>query len=82
MLPPNSIKKLSDRFGDYEILVRCTHCDHTRTITPHALARIFEWEAEIERIKQRFRCSKCEKRHVELTFHWSRRPRGIPKNPH
>jgi hypothetical protein len=81
MLPPHSIQRLNDHFGDYVISVECRKCKHTRDMTPHALARIFGWEAEIRQISIRFRCSKCHAKNVDVKIGFRRRPRRWNKNP-
>ena len=55
------IERLSDEFGQYEILLRCA-CGHERRCKPAVLARIAGWDARFEAIVARMRCSKCGKR--------------------
>lgn len=35
------ITKLSDRFADYTLRIRCKKCQHERTTDPHALANAY-----------------------------------------
>jgi hypothetical protein len=44
---PVPIKKLSDRFEDYVLKVRCRKCGHERTTEPHVLARLLGWETPL-----------------------------------
>jgi hypothetical protein len=50
--------KLSDEFGQYTILLRCD-CGHTRRCYPQTLAAISGWEAKLDDLVRRMRCSKC-----------------------
>lgn len=81
MLPPGAIRHLNDYFGDYVLGVTCRKCGHVREISPHALARIFGWEAEIQKIAHRFRCSKCHAKTVDVQAGFNRKPRRWNKNP-
>jgi len=81
MLPPSSIVRLSDHFGNYVIEVRCRKCQHLRQIDPHALAKVFGWHAELAHLTGRFRCSKCQARHCDVQVGFARRPRRWSKNP-
>lgn len=56
------IHRLSDRFGEYVIHVRCRKCGHSRTINPRALAQIAGWNAELREVSERLRCSVCQAR--------------------
>jgi hypothetical protein len=75
MLPASSIKKLNDHFGQYSVHVQCRRCKHGRDIQPAALARIFGWEAELQKIIPRMRCSRCDKKDIEVTIGFDRKPR-------
>jgi hypothetical protein len=81
MLPPSSIRKLSDHFGSYLIEVRCRRCQHERQIDPQALARVFGWDAELARVTPRLRCSRCQARDAEVQVAFVRRPRRWTPNP-
>jgi hypothetical protein len=59
---PAPITKLSDRFADYILRIRCKKCGHERTADPHALAKLLGWETPIASIAQKMRCSKCNNR--------------------
>lgn len=50
------IERLSDEFGQYEILLTCA-CGHTRRCHPRTLATIAGWEAKLEDIVRRMRCT-------------------------
>lgn len=42
---PTPITKLSDRFADYALHIRCKKCGHERATGPHALAKLLGWDA-------------------------------------
>lgn len=73
---PAPIKKLSDRFADYILRIRCKKCGHERTTDPHALAKLLGWETPLTTVAARLRCSKCNVRgECELTAVSRARPR-------
>jgi hypothetical protein len=75
---PAPIKKLSDRFADYDLSIKCKKCGHVRVTDPHALAKILGWEATLETVAARLRCSRCHSRgQSELSAQPQRRPRGV-----
>jgi hypothetical protein len=75
---PAPTKKLRDRFADYDHSIKCRKCGHVRVTEPHALAKILGWEATIESVAPRLRCSKCHARgQCELTAQAQRRPRRV-----
>jgi DNA-directed RNA polymerase subunit RPC12/RpoP len=82
MFAPRVVKKLSDQFGDYTLIVRCTKCTHRRVMDPQALARLVGWDTPVEKFATRLRCSNCGSTGPELLREPIRRPRGVPKNPH
>lgn len=64
MMPPRPalhIVKLSDNGGQYVIRLTCT-CGHSRNARPETLAAFSGWDAELDRVVSRMRCSKCGKR--------------------
>jgi hypothetical protein len=82
MRRPLDISKLSDRFGDYVLVITCRRCKHARRTHPHALAKILGWETTLSDVAARLRCSGCNAKDCELVTESIPRPRGIPKNPH
>ena len=69
------IDKLNDAFGQYLIYLRCA-CGHIRRCHPHTLAAFAGWEARLEDVVRRLRCSKCgEKRCTARTVPMTA-PRG------
>jgi hypothetical protein len=67
MMPPKpelQIIKLSDEFGQYQILITCD-CGHTRRCYPRTLAAIAGWDANLNDVIKRLRCSKCGERKCE-----------------
>jgi hypothetical protein len=69
------IQKLSDEFGQYEILLACK-CGHTRRVYPPTLAAIAGWEARLVDVAKRLRCSKCDKRECAVKTVPRVAPRG------
>ena len=64
MIPPRQtpkIERLSDNFGQYVITLVCS-CGHTRRASPRTLAEIAGWDAKLEEVVKRMRCSRCGKR--------------------
>jgi hypothetical protein len=58
---PPHIEKLSDEFGQYLIVLSCA-CGHVRQAYPQTLAAISGWEAKLEDVVRRMRCTKCGER--------------------
>jgi hypothetical protein len=56
------IDKLSDEFGQYHLILRCEACGHERRTLPQALANLCGWDARLENVTARLRCSKCGER--------------------
>jgi hypothetical protein len=74
---PAPITKLSDRFADYILRIRCKKCGHERTTDPHALAKLLGWETPLTTVAARLSCSKCNVRgECELTAMNQAKPRG------
>jgi hypothetical protein len=74
---PAPITKLSDRFADYTLRIRCRKCGHERHTEPHALAKLLGWETPLTTVALRLRCSRCQVRgECELTAQNQPKPRG------
>jgi hypothetical protein len=56
--PPLTIIKLSDNFGQYVLTLKC-ECGHTRTAQPKTPAALAGWEATLDEVVKRLRCSRC-----------------------
>ena len=56
------VEKLSDEFGQYDLVLTCAACGHERKIVPKSLANIAGWDAKLEDLTRRLRCSKCGER--------------------
>lgn len=82
MRRPLQISKLSDRFGDYVLIMTCRKCKHSRRSAPHSIARLLGWDAPLRVVAARLRCSNCGAKDCEITTESVPRPRGVPKNPH
>lgn len=63
--PPLTVRKLSDHFGQYILLIECV-CGHVRTARPETLARFASWDAELAAVARRLRCSKCGARQCSV----------------
>lgn len=53
-----TITTLSDEFGQYTLFLECP-CGHTRRCSPHTLAAFAGWDAKLDAVVRRLRCSKC-----------------------
>jgi hypothetical protein len=58
------IKLLRDEFGQYELQLKCESCLHERQASPHTLAKLCGWDARLEDVVRRMRCSICGKNKV------------------
>jgi hypothetical protein len=56
------IKKLSDEFGQYTLILKCGSCLRERHCTPHLLAKLCGWDTKLEDVARRMRCSVCGKK--------------------
>lgn len=56
---PLTVTKLSDYGGQYILLLKCSHCSHFREAQPAVFARFVGWEATLESVLGRLRCSRC-----------------------
>jgi hypothetical protein len=56
--PPLTVLKLSDHFGQYVLTVKCA-CGHTLTAQPKTLAALAGWDALLDAVVKRMRCSRC-----------------------
>ena len=70
------VDKLSDEFGQYELILKCGACGHERRTLPRALANVAGWEAKLEDVTRRLRCSKCGERECAARALPSSPPRG------
>jgi hypothetical protein len=69
MMPPRApltIVKLSDHFGQYVLTLKC-ECGHTRIAQPQTLAAITGWDALLNEVLKRLRCSHCGARKCSAT---------------
>jgi hypothetical protein len=75
------ILKLSDEFGQYTLVLKCSACNHERHAQPHALARLCGWDARIDAVTRRLRCSKCGKKQCAWRAYPPSKPRGHSSLP-
>jgi hypothetical protein len=70
------IKLLRDEFGQYELYLKCESCLHERRTTPHMLAKLCGWDARLEDVVRRMRCSICGKKNCTARAVTLVTPRG------
>jgi hypothetical protein len=75
------IDKLSDEFGQYTLVLKCTACGHERTSEPRTLGRLCGWDARLEDVAKRLRCSKCGMKKCALRAFPPQKPRGYTSLP-
>jgi ribosomal protein S27E len=75
------IDKLSDGFGQYMLMLKCLECGHERTTEPLTLGRLCGWDARLEDVAKRMRCSKCGKKQCSLRAILPAKPRGYSALP-
>lgn len=74
---PAPITRLSDRFAEHGLLIRCKICGLEKVTEPHALAKLLGWETPLTTVALRLRCSKCNVRgKCELTVMNQAKPRS------
>lgn len=78
-LPLSPKARLADH-RDAHVELRCQGCGHFRDMRVEALARLVGWETVLAKHLQRFRCSGCGARRVEIAFGYDHRPRGWLKH--
>jgi DNA-directed RNA polymerase subunit M/transcription elongation factor TFIIS len=75
------VDKLSDEFGQYTLVLTCGKCGHERTAQPHTLGRLCGWDAKLEEVVRRLRCSKCGAKQCAWRAFPPRKPRGYTSLP-
>jgi hypothetical protein len=70
------INKLSDEFGQYTLVLKCSKCGHERTAEPHTLGRLCGWDAKLTDVEKKMRCSKCGEKKCSLRAVPPTKPRG------
>jgi ribosomal protein S27AE len=78
-LPLGPSTRLSDH-PDALVELRCGACGHERDVRVDALARVAGWNAPLAQRLERFRCSRCGARRVEIRFGYENKPRGWVKH--
>jgi hypothetical protein len=73
--------KLSDEFGQYTLVLTCGACGHERHAQPNTLARLCGWDARIDEVTRRLRCSKCGKKQCAWRAYSPSKPRGHSSLP-
>ena len=80
-MPPFRIDRLSDEFGQYTLICTCAACRHERVASPQTLARLCGWDARLEDVAKRLRCSKCGRKQCTARAVPPRKPRGYSSLP-
>jgi hypothetical protein len=75
------IEKLSDEFGQYTLVLKCGACGHERTAEPHTLGRLCGWDARLDDVAKRMRCSKCGAKKCTFRAFPPTKPRGYTSLP-
>jgi hypothetical protein len=75
------VDRLSDEFGQYTLVLKCSQCGHERKAEPLTLSRLCGWDARLEDIAKRMRCSKCSKKRCTLRAFAPKKPRGYASLP-
>jgi hypothetical protein len=75
------VDKLSDEFGQYQLVLTCGACRHERVASPRTLARLCGWDARLDDVARRLRCSKCGKRQCAARAVPPRKPRHYTSLP-
>jgi len=75
------VEKLSDEFGQYTLVLKCAACGHERTAEPRTLAALCGWDATLEEVGKRMRCSKCGEKKCTLRAFPPQKPRGYTSLP-
>jgi len=69
------IEKLSDGFGQYLIFLKCS-CGHIRRCNPSTLAAFAGWDARLDDVVRRLRCTKCHQKNCTARTVPQQKPRG------
>jgi hypothetical protein len=73
-----NVSRLSDEFGQYLLYLKCSECAHERQTYPNLLAHLCGWDATLQTVEKRLRCSKCGKKRCHIRAVQLQKPRGIP----
>jgi hypothetical protein len=72
------VDRLSDEFGQYLLVIRCSVCEHERSTYPNLLAHICGWDTTLHGVEKRLRCSKCGQKNCHIRAVPIQKPRGTP----
>jgi hypothetical protein len=72
-----NVTRLSDEFGQYLLYLKCSACAHERQTYPNLLAHLCGWDAPLQSVEKRLRCSKCGKKRCQIRAVPLQKPRGI-----
>jgi ribosomal protein S27E len=71
------VVRLSDEFGQYQLRLKCRSCGHERVAFPNTFANLYGWDAKLEDLVARLRCSKCGRRNCVAHVMALQKPRGL-----
>jgi translation initiation factor 2 beta subunit (eIF-2beta)/eIF-5 len=80
-MPPFRVEKLSDEFGQYTLILTCSACGYERATTPKILGQLCGWDARLDEVAKRLRCSKCGKKQCTVRAVSAQKPRGYTSLP-
>ena len=80
-LPPDTISRLDDHFGQYLICVQCPACGNRAEVSPATLAPRYGWRRAFREIVPNFRCSYCRHKPCRVEIAFESKPRGWKSNP-
>jgi rRNA maturation protein Nop10 len=75
------VERLSDEFGQYTLALTCAACGYERQTTPKTLGRLCGWDARLDDVARRMRCSKCGKKACKARAIPPKKPRGYSSLP-
>jgi hypothetical protein len=75
------VEKLSDEFGQYTLILTCSAAQYERVTSPQVLGRLCGWDARLDEVAKRLRCSKCGKKKCNIRAIPPRKTRGYSSLP-
>ncbi len=75
------VERLSDEFGQYSLVLKCSACGYERVTSPQLLGRLCGWDARLEEVAKRLRCSKCGQKKCSARAVPLTKPRGYRALP-
>ena len=69
------VEKLSDEFGQYTLILKCSACGYERVTSPKILGRLCGRDTRLDEVAKRMRCSKCGKKQCTARAVPAQKPR-------